>query len=104
MAAEPHCPRPSATAACEEDVHAWFELSYSSYLVLPRVLMQAMPAEWQHRFVELLDELRETYQQENDNYNVSLRTQEGTFIDDPFRSYRYPNQQAIEAAWKRAHE
>ena len=33
---------------CEQDIHGQFELSYCSYLVLHRALMQEMPAEWQH--------------------------------------------------------
>jgi hypothetical protein len=35
-------------------VHQYFGLSYSSNLVLPRVLMQSMPLEWQYRMVECL--------------------------------------------------
>jgi len=35
-------------------VHQYFGLSYSSNLVLPRVLMQSMPLEWQHRMVSVL--------------------------------------------------
>jgi hypothetical protein len=42
-------------------VHSWFELSYSSYLVLPRVLMQSMPLQWQRRMVACLEELDEEF-------------------------------------------
>lgn len=38
-------------------VHLYFGLSYSSNLVLPRVLMQSMPLEWQHRMVDCLRDL-----------------------------------------------
>lgn len=39
------------------DIHEWFGLSYSNYLVLPRALLQSMPLEWQHRFTALLTEM-----------------------------------------------
>jgi hypothetical protein len=39
-------------------IHGWFGLTYSSYQVLPRVLMQSMPLEWQRRMVACLEELR----------------------------------------------
>lgn len=86
---------------CADDVHNWFE-RYSSYLVLPRSLMQAMPGPWQHGFVRLLEELQATFQQENDHYAVNLRSEDGTFISDPFRGYRRPDRAAIEAARERA--
>jgi hypothetical protein len=43
------------------DIHAWFELTYANYLVLPRALMQSMPDHWQHRATGILDELRAAY-------------------------------------------
>lgn len=43
----------------DEPIHGWFGLSYSSYLVVPRTLLQSMPADWQAAFVDLLDEMNE---------------------------------------------
>lgn len=40
----------------DDAIHQFFGLSYSSYLVLPRVLLQSMPQDWQRRFVDLVDE------------------------------------------------
>lgn len=40
-------------------VNLWFGLTYSAYLVLPRMAMQAMPTDWQKRFVALMDEAEE---------------------------------------------
>ena len=53
-------------------VHLWFELSYSSYQVLPRVLMQSMPLEWQERMVACLTEIREAFQhvEQPESYEV----------------------------------
>lgn len=69
----------------------WFELTYASYLVLPRALLCGMPVEWQERMVALLEEMRETYEPGacRDDYIVTLR-QEGVFIRDPWRDYRRP--------------
>lgn len=41
----------------------WFGLSYSSFLVLPRVLMEDMPDEWQERMADLLNEYDDTFDQ-----------------------------------------
>lgn len=43
------------------DIHTWFGLSYSNYLVLHRTLLQSMPEEWQRDFVEKLDELHQSF-------------------------------------------
>lgn len=69
----------------------WFQLSYSSYLVLPRTLLCGMPEDWQRRMVDLLDEMRETYDssQIRDNYTVQLRDR-GKFVKDPLCDYRHP--------------
>lgn len=44
-----------------EAIHAWFELTYANYLVLPRSVLQSMPDEWQHRFVGCLEEMGKAY-------------------------------------------
>lgn len=44
-----------------DQVHAWFGLTYSNYLVLNRSHLQSMPAEFQERLVGCLNELRAAY-------------------------------------------
>ena len=80
----------------DSHVHLWFGLTYASYLVLPRSLLQEMPVEWQKRFVDCLKEMGETFEQENDNYAVNLRDDNGRFIKDPLSQYRRPDRDAIE--------
>lgn len=46
----------------QRDIHTYFGLSYSNYLVLHRTLLQSMPTDWQHRFVALLDELTRAFE------------------------------------------
>ncbi len=82
-------------------VHLWFELSYASYLTIPRVFLEAMPLVWQQQFVACLEELDETFDWRPDDehqYRVTLHeiqfTTEGAIwgrsVDDPFANYRYP--------------
>lgn len=73
-------------------MHAWFGLTRSNYLVLPRSILEAMPLDWQNRMVALLDEARELLDTDKirDNYSVQLRGDGGRFISDPFANYRHP--------------
>ena len=43
----------------DSPVHEHFELSYASYKVLPRTVLQSMPVWWQRAFVDLMDLLDE---------------------------------------------
>ncbi len=74
--------------------HHWFGLTYSSYLVLPRSILEALPLEWQERMVALLDEASDLLDtdQIQDNYSVQLRGANGKFVKDPFQNYRHPPQ------------
>lgn len=81
-------------AICDEPIHDYFELSYSRYLVLPRSVLQSMPAEWQRRFVSCLCELDDTIDWQPawpNQYLVSLwdhrRKQQRSINDDPFNDY-----------------
>ena len=41
----------------------WFGLSYSSFCVMPRVLMEDMPDEWQEKMAELLNQYDDAFDQ-----------------------------------------
>ena len=74
-----------------DDVHAWFGLTYSNYLVMNRTLLQSMPDEWQHKFVALLEDLEERVAA-NDiatapQFDVRVRTFEGRYARDPIPHY-----------------
>lgn len=43
------------TLSDESPIHNRFGLSYASYQVLPRTVLQSMPLWWQRAFVDLLD-------------------------------------------------
>jgi hypothetical protein len=70
----------------EEPVHAWFGLSYSSYLVLPRSILQSAPHWWQRAFVWLLGMLAEMFDQPKNEYWVRAK-EGGRFVADPLADY-----------------
>jgi hypothetical protein len=49
------------TTVCHQEINRWFSLTYASWLTIPRVLLEDMPAEWQVRFVGLIEEYEKRY-------------------------------------------
>jgi hypothetical protein len=76
------------------DVSLWFNLTYASYLVLPRLWLESMPLDWQYQFVGMLNEIPETLVIDSDydaTYMVRYK-KGGKFAKDPYRDYRHlPN-------------
>lgn len=75
-----------------EPIHLWFELSYASYLVLPRSVLQSTPIEWQRRFVECLEELNDMCAglrllPDGAHYDVFVRGDRGRRVRDDFAAY-----------------
>lgn len=75
---------PKPTEPHDDAIHDWFELSYSQFLTIPRLVMQSMPAEWQAKMVDLLNELDETFdwRPEQGTYWVSLALPRNDGDDD----------------------
>lgn len=79
----------------EERLWRWFSMSYASWLTLPRVLMHAMPDEWQQKMAALLEEYDATWKDQPYKSFVSLK-QNGKFVKMPdWLDYRHPDQQEI---------
>lgn len=76
----------------ESPIHVWFELSYSSYLVLHRSLMEGMPMTWQRMMVQLLNEIEETYDTSKipGDFWIRAKGKNNKFIPDPYKEYRHP--------------
>ena len=72
--------------------HHWFGLTYSSYLVLPRSVLEALPLDLQERLIAAIEEARDLLDTDKipDNYAVQLRDARGKFISDPLANYRHP--------------
>ena len=75
----------------ESPIGGWFGLSYCAYLVLQRSLLEGMPIKWQKKFVELLNEMGDTYEWESmaTKYEVHLRGKHGWYEKDPLANYRH---------------
>ena len=74
----------------DNPIHNWFQLTYSSYLILPRLILQAMPEEWQQKLVDLLEEVQEVIEFPDDytaSYSIQYRVN-GKIASDPYRDYR----------------
>lgn len=70
-------------------IHDWFELTYAQYLTIPRSVLQSMPAEWQDKFVRLLDQLDNTidWRPNKGRYWVMLKDGKGRYLHDPLMDY-----------------
>lgn len=77
----------------------WFSLSYASFLVMPRVLMHAMPDEWQDKMTVLLDEYDNTFPNMPDIGTRVQATKRGKLIKWPswVLNYRHPEYEEIQA-------
>lgn len=89
----------AAVVEAEEPVHEWFELTYAQYLTIPRSILDAMPVEWQHRFVDCLNELDGTFdwRPSEGRYWVQLKDAQGRYREDPLMEYRHPDRAYIES-------
>ncbi len=84
----------------KRDVDGYFSLSGSSWLVLPRVLMNEMSEHWQNRFVECLDEFDQEFPNWSDRIDGDLFVTakiKGRFVQLPdwADNYRNPNKLQI---------
>lgn len=74
-----------------EPIHGWFGLTYASYLVLPRSVLQSLPQSLQRQLVEALEAIADHLDAAiipiAGTYHVQLRDSKGRFIADPLRVY-----------------
>lgn len=75
----------------------WFNLSYASWLTLPRVLMEAMPDEWQGRMAALLEEYEDAFPSRPNIGTRVQTTMRGKLVTTPawLINYRRPDLDAI---------
>jgi hypothetical protein len=80
-----------------KSLSCWFGLTYASWLTMPRVLMEAMPEDWQERMAVLLNEYDDAYPNKPD---IGTRVQivaDGKLIKCPpwLLNYRHPDRSEI---------
>ena len=86
-------PKPEGVAFIykeSEPVHMFFGLTYASYQVLPRSILQSAPLWWQRRFVKLMEEMGAMCEGLPDmpgTYAVQPRNAKGRFTKDPYCDY-----------------
>lgn len=80
----------------------WFGLSYASFLVLPRIMLHAMPDEWQKRLAILLEEYEDAYPNHPPDECRVQHIRNGRFARWPgwLLQYRRPDAERIEEARK----
>lgn len=85
-----------------QPIHTAFGLTYASFLVVPRAVLQAMPVEWQRKFVEMMEELNEKFPWESSLKNVDKFLVQGRYngkfvsLPSGLTDYRRPNLSWIE--------
>lgn len=83
-----------------KDLHGWFGLSYTAFVVMPRVAMMQMPKEWQEKMAELLHEYDETINTGAFGIHscfVTVKDKNNKFMKMPEElvNYRHPSREAI---------
>ena len=78
-------------------LQTWFNLSYASWLTLPRVMMEAMPLTWQDKMGALLHEFSETFPNQPDIGTRVQITHKGklTATPDWLINYRHPDREVM---------
>lgn len=83
-----------------KDLHGWFGLSYTAFVVMPRVAMMQMPKEWQEKMAELLHEYDETINTGAFGVHscfVTVKDENNKFMRMPEQlvNYRHPHPETI---------
>lgn len=81
------------------DLACWFGLDRNSFAVMPRVLMEAMPAEWQAKMAALLFDYTETWINWPDGSACRVQYEmHGKLAKMPewLLNYRHPDRNQIE--------
>ncbi len=77
----------------------WFSWSRASWLTMPRVMMHAMPEDWQDRMAALCEEWDEAWDSEEMPYpRVNAVASNGRMTKWPhwLLDYRHPDERSIE--------
>jgi hypothetical protein len=80
-----------------QDLWLWFGLSYAGWLTLPRVLMHAMPDDWQQKMADLLFQWDETWDTPDMPMPMVSARKGNRFVKWPswLLNYKHPNETEI---------
>ena len=85
-----------------KDLQLWFGLSHAAFCVMPRVFMEAMPAEWQEKMAQLLFEYDDRVKTNVCGIHscfVTAKDSSNRFMKmpDDMLNYRHPRREFIES-------
>lgn len=87
-------------SAYSEKLSKWFGLSYASFAVLPRIMMQDMSQEWQDKMADLLEEYETAFPNQDHlpSAHVSARTNGNKYCRWPdwLLHYRNPDRYQLD--------
>jgi hypothetical protein len=85
-----------------EDLQCYFGLSYASWLTLPRVLMEAMPDDWQKKMAVLLNEIQDEFPNANIPVTRVQMVEGNKMVKMPewLKHYRHPDREEIQKCRK----
>lgn len=81
-------------------INDWGGLYRTPYLVIPRMALEAMPLDWQRRFVGLMEEANATGMV-TPEYTVQRRDLSGRFCKDPWVNYQCPDNSLLPVLLRR---
>lgn len=89
----------------KEELLTWFGCSRATFAVIPRVLMEAMPDEWQYRMAVLLNQYEDTFDTTATgvhSVSVVAKDENNKFTKMPhwILNYRRPDKAAIKSITK----
>ncbi len=91
------CPEAMPERPGHDALWLWFGLSYASWLTLPRVMMHAMPDDWQMQMAKLCEQWDGHWQNRPQLEAVVVLKQNKKFIKTPeWLEYRHPDQEALD--------
>ena len=74
-------------------LECYYELSYLSFITIPRLVTENMPDEWQGKLADLLSEMDDTFdwRPKEGKYWVKLKDGKGRYCDAPLGNYKHGN-------------
>ena len=107
MPKKPYDPMKPGPPYEESPVHYHFGLSYAHWLVLPRVVMEHMPHDWQRRMVTLLKEMDDRFDWMPKNRSLFVQARLGGVIVKLPRelcNYRHPDRSWLKSIFRGKHK
>lgn len=87
----------------ESPIHFSFGLSYAHWLILPRVVMEHMPHDWQTQMAKLIDEMDGRFDWQPDDLQLYVQARRGgriVSLPSEMCNYRHPAHSWLKSIFK----